>query len=103
MFEAAWAAGLFDGEGTTSVLAAQRDRYKYVRMSMAQKDPEVLYRLQSLLGGKVYKSNTRDIYNWNVYKRPDVESALNIMWPHLSTQKKEQAVKVFNTVDNNRM
>lgn len=94
-FETAWAAGLFDGEGTTSVLAAQRDRWKYPRMSMAQKHPEVLERLQKIIGGKIYKSNTRDIYNWNLYKATDVEAALHKLWPFLSSQKKEQAERVF--------
>lgn len=96
MWELAWAAGLFDGEGTTSVLAAKRDKWKYPRLSMAQKNPEVLYKLQQLLGGKVYKSNTRNIYNWNVYKREDVIDALNKLWPFLSEQKKEQAIEAFN-------
>lgn len=98
-YELAWAAGLFDGEGTTSVLAAKRDKWKYPRMSMAQKNPEVLYRLQALLGGKVYKSNTRAIYNWNLYKEEDVINALNMMWPWLSEQKKAQAIKVFETCE----
>lgn len=94
-FEAAWAAGLFDGEGTTSVLAAKRDKWEYPRMSMAQKNPEVLERFQKVVGGKIYKSNTREIYNWNMYREEDVITALNILWPFLSSQKKEQAIRVF--------
>jgi hypothetical protein len=95
MWQLAWAAGLFDGEGTTSVLAAKRDKWQYPRMSMAQKDPEVLYKLQALLGGKIYASTTRNIYNWNVYKKEDVIDALNKLWPYLSEAKKKQAIKVF--------
>lgn len=102
-FEYAWCAGLFDGEGTTSVLAAQRDRYKYPRMSMAQKDINVLSRFQKSIGGKIYKSKTRDIYNWNLYKYTDVEDALNKMWPHLDQLKKEQAVKVLTICDDHRL
>jgi hypothetical protein len=95
MWQLAWAAGLFDGEGTTCVLAAKRDKWMYPRLSMAQKNPEVLYKLQDLLGGKIYKSNTRNIYNWNLYKREDVIDALNKLWPFLSEQKKEQAIVAF--------
>lgn len=102
-FESAWAAGLFDGEGTTSVLAAKRDKYIYPRMSMAQKDPEVLERFQKVVGGKIYKSGTRDIYNWNLYKYSDVRKALDILWPYLSSIKKAQATKVFERVDHNRL
>lgn len=103
VFEVAWAAGLFDGEGTTSVLAAKRDKWEYPRMSMAQKNPEVLERFQAVVGGRIYKSNTREIYNWNLYKREDVENALNILWPFLSNQKKEQALKVMDRIDDNRL
>lgn len=100
VFEPAWAAGLFDGEGTTSCLKAQRDRYAYPRLSMAQKEPEVLERLQKLLGGRIYKSKTRSIYNWNLYTQEAVEEALNVLWPFLSRQKKQQALKVFEHVES---
>lgn len=99
MWSLAWAAGLFDGEGTTSVLAAKRDKYKYPRLSMAQKDPEVLEKLQNILGGKIYKSKTRNIYNWNLYRQDSVEEALNKLWPFLSECKKIQAIKVMETVN----
>lgn len=102
MSEEAWAAGLFDGEGTTSVLAAKRDRWKYPRLSMAQKYDEVLLRFQKVVGGRIYKSNTREIFNWNLYKQGDVEEALNLLWPYLSEIKKEQALKVFKICEECR-
>ena len=56
----AWCAGLFDGEGSTSVLKAQRDKYSYIRMSISQKYPEVLEKFQKIIGlGTIYKSNTK--------------------------------------------
>jgi hypothetical protein len=98
----AWAAGLFDGEGSTSVLKAQRDKYSYIRMSIAQKHPEVLEKFLSIVGvGKIYKANTRNIYSWDCYKQIDVPSVLNMLWPYLSIIKKEQAIKAQDTVDNN--
>lgn len=100
--EYAWCAGFFDGEGTTSVLAAKRDRWKYPRMSIAQKNPETLVRFQNAVGGKIYRSHTRDIYNWNLYNSDDVQDALNKLWPYLSEQKKQQANTVFQTCEEAR-
>ena len=97
----AWAAGFFDGEGTTSVLAAKRDRHEYVRMSIAQKDNSTLERFRNIFNlGRIYKSKTRDIYNWNNYKKEDVITVLNKMWPYLSEIKKIQALRCFNRIDN---
>lgn len=98
----AWAAGLFDGEGSTSVLKAQRDKYAYVRMSVSQKFTEVLKRFQTAVDtGKIYKANTRDIHSLDIYKEENVISTLNKLWPYLSEIKKNQALKAFEKVDNN--
>ena len=98
----AWAAGFFDGEGTTSVLKAQRDKYSYIRMGISQKDPECLYRFQAVFNlGKIYKSNTRDIYSWNCYKYNDVLDVYTKMKPFLSNVKQRQFEVALNTVKEN--
>jgi hypothetical protein len=97
--ELGWCAGFFDGEGTTSVLKAQRDKYSYIRMGISQKDRRCLDRFQIAVGcGNIYKSNTREIYSWNCYKKDDVENVLLLLWPYLSNLKKEQAVRSRETV-----
>lgn len=88
----AWAAGFFDGEGSTSILKAQRDKYAYIRMSVSQKYPELLEKFKFIVGhGKIYKSNTREIYSWNCYKQNEVNLVLDTLWPFLSEMKKQQA------------
>lgn len=88
----AWAAGFFDGEGSTSVLSTKRDKYSYLRMSVSQKTPQLLEKFQSIVGrGKIYKSHTRTIYNWNCYVREDCEAVLALLWPYLGQVKKDQA------------
>jgi len=97
--EIAWCAGLFDGEGCTSVLKAQRDKYAYVRMSISQKTPEVLERFQKTVGhGKIYKAETREMYSLDIYKHEDVADTLNQLWPFLSEVKKKQALVAFDRV-----
>jgi len=100
-FEYAWCAGLFDGEGSTSVLKAQRDKYAYVRMNVPQKLPEVLDKFLSIVKvGKIYKSKTRNILSLDIYKQEDVVSCLNMLWPYLSEVKKKQALNAFERIDN---
>ena len=97
--ELAWAAGFFDGEGSTSLLKAQRDKYSYIRMSVSQKNPDCLHRFKNAVGkGKIYKSNTRDVHSWDCYKHDEVLEVLNKLWPFLSEQKKEQAIKRFSEI-----
>lgn len=93
-----WAAGFFDGEGTTSVLKAQRDKYAYLRMSVSQKDPTLLYKFQDIFKcGRVYR-NKRGIHSWDCYKKENVVSVLSSLWPYISDQKKAQAQKAMQYV-----
>lgn len=99
----AWAAGLFDGEGSTTVLKAKRARWAYVRMNVPQKDRRVLDKFQSIVGvGSVYKAKTRDIYSLDIYKEERVTHTLNMLWPYLSELKKEQALTAYKKVDDYR-
>lgn len=87
----AWAGGLFDGEGTTSILKAQRDRYSYLRMSVSQKDREVLDKFRAIIGyGKVYE-HSRGMHSWDCYRQDQVYQVLEMLWPYISSQKRKQA------------
>ena len=57
----AWAAGIYEGEGNCYV-----DR-KTQRVSVAQNDRWILYKLQSLFGGKVTKQNNKGCFSWRCY------------------------------------
>lgn len=97
----AWAAGLFDGEGSTSVLKAQRDKYAYVRVSIPQKYPEVLNKFLTIIGvGKIYKSKTREMYSLDIYRKDDVKKCLDLLWPYLSDIKKKQALAAYERVSH---
>lgn len=99
--DAAWCAGLFDGEGSTSILKAQRDKYAYVRMNVPQKIPEVLEKFHSIIPlGRIYKGKVREMYSIDIYKKEDVQECLNILWPYLSEVKKKQALRAFEGAEN---
>jgi len=100
--ELAWAAGFYDGEGCTSLLKAKRDKYHYIRMGISQKETTTLQRFLSAVGaGKIYKANTREINSWNLYKKEDVITVLNKLWPYLSEPKKQQALTCFHNLEGN--
>ena len=99
----AWCAGLFDGEGTTSVLKAQRDKYGYVRMSVPQKIREDLDKFQSIVKvGNIYEHKGRPMHSLDIYKKEDVINCLNMLWPYLSEVKKVQALKAFEKAESYR-
>lgn len=105
--ELAWAAGFFDGEGHTQ---HKKTNYnspngKLRVLQVGQKYPECLYRLQEAVGGrgKIYKSGVRAIYYWYAGKQNEVDTVLNLLWPHLSSIKKKQAENAgfkFGVVNN---
>lgn len=98
--ERAWAAGLFDGEGSTCVGGRSRpDGHRpSLRMTLSQKNtgPELLERFrQAVEHGRVSERSDRPgVWVWVCIGEPCKE-VLNILWPYLSSPKKEQAAIVL--------
>lgn len=92
--EWAWAAGFFDGEGSTTLTQNSP------RVTISQHHPEVLERFRAAVGiGKVYgpyKKGATGKFFWGyaVCGKPTVV-LLGEIWPWLGTLKKEQAVTVL--------
>ncbi len=92
----AWAAGFFDGEGSTYLDPRPR-------LQVVQNDDEVLLRFAAAIGGlgklgggtKVYGRAKKPIYTHRVTGWRDVQAVVAMLWPFLSTQKREQAVRVL--------
>jgi hypothetical protein len=104
----AWAAGLFDGDGST-YFAKHRTHAGYVRAEMAVTqssrtgEPGVLSRLREILGvghiGGPYGGNDKwePVYRWKVYRRIEIEATATSLWPWLGSAKQEQAASVIST------
>lgn len=92
----AWAAGFWDGEGSTS-LRRPRAGAKPIgcRMYISQKDtgPELLERFLTIVGvGSVKERGTRPgVWQWTVQDQAGCKRALDVLWPYLGTPKREQA------------
>ncbi len=104
VYERAWAAGFFDGEGWTSFLQSPRHRDATargsgsLRMAVAQVERTTLDRFMQAVGnlGKVYGPYKRSRpdweprYEWRANGKVANE-VIDLLWPFLSEPKKEQA------------
>jgi hypothetical protein len=88
-----WAAGVYEGEASCSTL--RKDQYSYPRVTLPQKDPEILYRLQKYFGGRVTPSIRKNyLHFWACYSARAAGFLLTI-YPILSKRRQEQVRKVL--------
>lgn|SRR5574342_376375 len=98
--ERAWAAGFFDGEGSTWANENSGNR-KQVRMQVPQKNVEPLERFMKAVGwGKIYgpyRKKEFEIYVWRVYGEIKVSDILTKIGPYLSSIKFKQALDAMSS------
>lgn len=94
--EIAWAAGLFEGEGSCYVGHAGQ-RQPIVVLSMT--DEDVVRRFARIIGrGNVqsYRRPPRKRYwRWSVQSKDDVLAVLGVLWPLLGARRQEAATEVI--------
>jgi hypothetical protein len=102
----AWAAGFFDGEGST-IARTDRRRPDYVQLEVSVPQsgvagvPEVLFKFQrAMLGvGRIVSQPGRVMHKWSGGGRVTNEMSLALMWPWLGAVKRAQAVAAIEIVD----
>ncbi len=77
----AYLAGLFDGEGCVHLVTrSNRRASSRVRLTLAQKDPTILYWIQATLGyGQVYTSSGCPI--WVVQRKKEARRFIQLILP----------------------
>ena len=105
MEELAWAAGLFDGEGsvTTSRSARSRTIEACLPQSAAAGIPNVLERFQRAVArGRIYGPRKRSDpwsklpqYRWRSTNITDVCTTIEMLWPWLCEAKRNQTVNAL--------
>jgi len=101
----AWAAGFFDGEGTTIARSdRRRPNYFELEVSVSQSGPdgvpEVLSKFQrAMFGVGTNYPQPGAMVKWDSRGRAIAEMALALMWPWLGSVKKEQAQRAIDLVD----
>lgn len=94
----AWAAGFFDGEGSTiAYFPNKKSRYLRVQASVPQSGhgqmPEVLKRFAAaMLGmGKIVGPNEYGIYVWKTRGFEEAQATIALLWGQLGPVKRAQA------------
>src|SRR5438067_5383028 len=101
----AWAAGFFDGEGTTIARTdGRRPDYFQLDVSVPQNGrdaiPFVLQKFQrAMLGVGAIYAEPDGLYKWRAGGRIGAELTLALMWPWLGTVKRAQAAIALATVE----
>ena len=96
--ELSWAAGLFDGEGSTSTTKASR-----WRLQIPQGHREVLDRFQKAVGGLGHifgpyppaPGRKLPRYQWAAQSFEEAQAVLAMLWFKLGTVKRAQAKAVM--------
>jgi hypothetical protein len=102
--ELAWAAGFFDGEGSSSMNQHKR-RWKSAVVSMGQTDREPLDRFDratsnigAVRGPYPMAGNRRPMYEWRVIGIDQCQLVMDMLWPWLCSIKREQWTTVSQAV-----
>ena len=111
--EVAWAAGLFDGEGSVWVTMDHRCRpeWRGVAMEIPQSSrgdvPETLARFHAIVavgqisGPRLIRNSWTKLpqYRWQVSGRHKVSAVVRVLWPWLSAVKREQISAMSEHLD----
>jgi hypothetical protein len=94
----AWAAGIFEGEGTCGVSS----RWGQAHVSITSTDKDVADKFMNIVGvGSVYlrkdhrKDTYKPAYKWAVQSAEDVISVLELLMPFLCERRTEQTTAVL--------
>lgn len=91
----AWAAGFFEGEGSTYIGQHARRRRGYLKMSIGQKHREALDRFHAAIGGlgnvTFNPSRPASPYSWNAGRYEHCQAVLAMLWPFMGQVKRDQA------------
>jgi hypothetical protein len=97
----AWAAGLYEGEGSLSVWV-RKDGVTVPKMQMRSTDEDVVRRFATIMGrgavtGPHFDGNPkhRPIWRWQLSSWPYVEAVTDSFWPYLGRRRRGQIDQVF--------
>lgn len=99
----AWAAGLFEGEGTWNAYQQSKgNNTMQVQMRLAMSDRDVVERFAAILGfGQIrerkapVEDHWKPIFEWYAYRRGHIRSAIEMFWPYLGDRRRERASEIW--------
>lgn len=95
--EIAWAAGLFEGEGSAFVGSGQRQAVVTVQMT----DEDVVRRFSQIMDcghvrSYVKAGKRKDVWHWTAGKAEDVIAVLELLMPYLGERRRAKALIVID-------
>ncbi len=93
--ELAWAAGIFDGEGSTSTYLTKPNKIPRRQMAVSQgglpgHTPAVLMRFREIVQVGSVTGPYDGLYYWKITTKDDVGAVGALLWRHLSREKRRQ-------------
>ena len=93
--DVAWAAGIFDGEGSTSTYLTKPNKIPRRQMAVSQggmpgQTPSVLLRFREIVRLGSITGPYDGLYYWKITTNVDVDAVGALLWRHLSREKREQ-------------
>ena len=104
--EIAWAAGLFEGEGT--IYADRKKGRLRIRFTISITDLDVLERFHRAVGvGSIsgpywHKRSTKPYWSWKARKTPDVEKMVRIFAPFLGERRLARLIELQDEFSTQR-
>ena len=88
----AWAAGVFDGDGTVSGYPRKPGHSRVVQVTVYQATTPVLERFREVVGGHggIYGPYRGRLYHWTTKRLDAVIAICEQLWPALGTEKRQQ-------------
>lgn len=91
----AWAAGIFDGEGSTSTYLTKPNKIPRRQMAVSQgglpgQTPTVLLRFKEIVRVGSITGPYDGLYYWKISTKDDVDVVGRMLWRHLSRDKRQQ-------------
>jgi hypothetical protein len=93
--DVAWAAGIFDGEGSTSTYLTKPNKIPRRQMAVSQggvpaHTPSVLLRFREIVRVGSITGPYDGLYYWKITTNDDVDAVGAMLWRHLSREKRQQ-------------
>jgi hypothetical protein len=95
--ELAWAAGVFDGDGTASGYVPKQRRSRVVQLTVYQSTTPILERFRTALGGEglICGPYRGRLYHWTTKRKDVVRLACRALSPSLSDEKRRQLMRAI--------
>jgi len=100
----AWAAGIFEGEGSIYQVGREQSNGKYntqIVLQVKMTDQDVVHKFQEVLDrrGNIYFENRtkpryKDQWTWRCARRAQCVEIITLFWPYLGKRRKSKAIEL---------